>query len=78
MDTPTEVAKKVLDDFPAAIVTLAGTATDELELAREMEIPPEGAAWLRVTVPVALVPPVRAAGLKLRPERAALLRRKDG
>jgi len=72
--TPTQVRMKVPADFPAEIVTVAGTVTDGLELVREIETPPEGAASLIATVPVDLAPPVMAAGLKVRPERLSLWR----
>jgi len=67
--TPTVVALKVCDDCPAAIAILAGTiTTDGAELVKETVTPPAGAAWLSVTVPVELVPPVTVAGLKLTPD----------
>ncbi len=65
--TPTVVAVKVCDVLPAGIITLAGTVTDGSELLKETVIPPVGAAWVIVTVPVELVPPVTVAGLKLTP-----------
>jgi hypothetical protein len=43
--------------LPAATVTDAGTVTDELSLARETVIPPDGAAALSVTTPLAGAPP---------------------
>jgi hypothetical protein len=49
--------------LPAATVTEAGTVADALLLESETETPPEGAAPLKVTVPVAAVPPVTLAGL---------------
>jgi len=63
--TPTVVAVNVCDVFVARIVTLAGTVTEGFPLLKETMIPPVGAAWLIVTVPVELVPPVTDAGLKL-------------
>jgi len=72
--TPTEVVMKVVDDFPAEIVTVAGTVTDGLELVREIESPPEGAASLIATVPVDLAPPVMVAGVRVRPESLSLWR----
>jgi hypothetical protein len=49
----------------AATVTLAGTVTEGSALLSVSVIPPAGAAWLIVTVPVELVPPVTTPGLKL-------------
>jgi hypothetical protein len=50
---------------PLATVTLDGTeATPEFELERLTEEPPEGAAIVSVTVPVALVPPTTLVGLR--------------
>jgi len=66
--TPTVVAVKVCEVFPAPTVTFAGTVTDGSELLRETISPPAGAAWLIVTVPVELVPPVTVPGLKLTPD----------
>jgi hypothetical protein len=63
--TPTVVAVNVCDVLVAGTKTPAGTVTAALPLLRETMIPPAGAAWLIVTVPVELVPPVTAAGLKL-------------
>jgi len=64
--TPTVVAVNVCDVFPARIITVPGTVTEGSPLLNETVIPPAGATWLIVTVPVELVPPVTAAGLKLR------------
>ena len=64
--TPTVVAVNVCDVLPAGTVTVPGTVTDGLPLFKETVIPPAGATWLIVTVPVELVPPVTAAGVKLR------------
>ena len=63
--TPTVVAVKACEVFPAATVTLAGTLTDGSALLSDTATPPDGAAWLMVTVPVELVPPVTAVGLKV-------------
>src|SRR5262245_57350650 len=54
---------------PAATVTLAGTATAAELSESVMTIPPEGAGALRVTVPVAELPPTTLAGLMLRAVR---------
>jgi len=66
MATPVVVAVKVVDVFVAGTITLAGTMTTEgVPLTKVTVIPPAGAAWLSVTVPVELVPPVTDDGLKL-------------
>ena len=49
--------------LPAATVTEAGTVAEALLLESETDTPPVGAAPLKVTVPVADVPPVTLAGL---------------
>ena len=54
---------------PLATVTLLGTLALELLLLRLTTVPPEGAAELRVTVPVELLPPVTLVGFKLTEER---------
>jgi hypothetical protein len=51
--------------LPAATVTLAGTVAAELLLESETTFPPEGAAALRVTVPVELFPPTTVVGFKV-------------
>jgi len=57
------VTVKVAVVAPAATVTEAGTIAETLLLESDTLAPPEGAAPLRVTVPVADVPPVRLEGL---------------
>lgn len=53
---------KVAVELPAATVTLeVAVALARLEVS-ETEIPPVGAAPLRVTVPVELVPPITVFG----------------
>ena len=61
----TEVATlKVAVVWPEATVTEAGTvAAAVLLLVRVTTRPPAGAAWLRVTVPVELLPPMTVPGL---------------
>src|SRR5206468_11104086 len=55
---------------PAAPVTLVGTvATAVLLLARVTTAPPVGAAALKVTVPVEVLPPATVAGLRFSEER---------
>ncbi len=48
--------------FPAVTLTVAGTVADELLLDSATEIPPAGAAELRVTVPVEELPPLTLVG----------------
>jgi hypothetical protein len=56
--------------FPAATVTLEGTvATDVLLLVSVTTAPPEGAAELRVTVPVELFLPLTLVGFRVSEER---------
>ena len=54
---------KVAVALPAPTVTEAGIVAEELLLDSETEIPPVGAAPLKVTVPVAAVPPLTLEGL---------------
>ena len=56
-------AENVPDDAPAATVTVAGTCTFALLLDKLTEAPPDGAAALSVTVPVALPGPTKLDGL---------------
>src|SRR5216684_8357688 len=56
------VIVKVAEVDPATTVTFAGTDTAALSLLRVTSVPPAGAAPLRVTVPVALMPPVTLGG----------------
>jgi hypothetical protein len=54
---------------PAGTVTLAGTvATAGLSLVRSITKPPEGAAALSLTVPVAELPPITSTGATLSEE----------
>src|SRR5690349_7095559 len=55
---------------PAATVTEAGTWAAAALLASDTAKPPAGAAAVRVTVPVAELPPVTLAGLTLKVESA--------
>jgi hypothetical protein len=66
---PTEevVTVKFTLDWPAAIVTLAGTAATPLLLERLTNTPPAAASEPSVTVPVELCPPVTLVGFKLTP-----------
>ena len=54
--------------FPAATVTLLGTLADPLLLESDTTEPPEGAAAVRVTVPVELLPPVTLVGFRVNEE----------
>jgi hypothetical protein len=55
--------------FPACTVTLDGTvATDVLLLESVTTAPPEGAAAVRVTVPVDLFPPLTLVGFRVSEE----------
>jgi hypothetical protein len=56
---------------PAGTVTLEGTvATVVLLLESATDVPPDGAAEPRVTVPVEEFPPVTLVGLRLSPDNA--------
>ena len=57
-------AVKVAEVEPGATATEAGTVTVVLLLASTTELPPEGAAALRVTVQVELPAPVTVEGLQ--------------
>jgi hypothetical protein len=57
---------KVMELWPAATVTLAGTfATAVLLLDSVTTVPPAGAALPSFTVPVVEVPPITVAGLNV-------------
>jgi hypothetical protein len=56
---------------PEGTFTLAGTAAALFELERDTTRPPLGAALVRVTVPVALLPPITLDGETLTVERLA-------
>ena len=57
------VTVKVAVALPAGTITLAGTVAAALFLDKATEMPPLGAALLKVTVPVEDVPPVTLVGL---------------
>src|SRR5690242_16972922 len=61
-ETAVVVAANVAILLPAGTATEAGTATAELSLTSKTVMPPEGAAALSVTTPVAGAPPETAAG----------------
>ena len=69
--TPVLVIVNVAELCPDATVTLVGTEVAELLSCRVTDAPPGGAAPLRVTVPVELVPPVTVDGFRLRPVSTA-------
>jgi len=70
--TDVVVIVKVALVAPAGTVTLAGTVV-AAELSESVTTtPPEGAAALRVTVPVAELPPTTLAGLMLTPVRVGV------
>ena len=66
------VTVKVAVVLPAATVTEAGTVAEALLLESETEMPPVGAALLKVTVPVEDTPPTTLVGLTETDERAAV------
>ena len=57
------VTVKVALVWPLGTVTLPGVDAEELRLMTDMFIPPFGAGPVRVTVPVAEVPPTTGLGL---------------
>jgi hypothetical protein len=62
------VAVNVAEVLFAATVTDAGTVSDALLLASPTALPPDGAAWLRVTVQVLPAPEFTLVGLQARAE----------
>jgi hypothetical protein len=56
------VAVKVAEVAPAATTTDAGTVTTAVLLLRPTEAPPAGAAWVKVTVQVVVLPELSVAG----------------
>jgi len=70
-DTAVEVAVKVAETEPAATVTEDGTVSAAALSLSETTAPPLGAAPLRLTVQVALEPPVIEAVLQVSDERTA-------
>ena len=68
-DTRWVLTVKLALVFPACTVTLDGTvATDVLLLESVTTAPPEGAAAVRVTVPVDLFPPLTMVGFRVSEE----------
>lgn len=68
-ETDVVVTVKLALVDPLPTVTLLGTLALEVLLLKLTTVPPEGAAELRVTVPVELLPPVTLVGFKLTEER---------
>ena len=66
--TDVVVTVNVAEVEPEGTVTLPGTLADELLLFKVTTEPPEGAAELRVTVPVELFPPTTLVGFNLTEE----------
>ena len=64
-ETDVVVTVNVAVVFPEATVTLEGTVACELLEERVTVVPPDGAALLKVTVPVEEFPPRTGEGLKL-------------
>lgn len=64
------VIVKVEAVLPVGTMTLGGTVAEELLLDSAIEIPPVGAAALRVTVLVDMLPPVTEVGLSEMEESA--------
>src|SRR5579883_1203073 len=69
VDTEIVVMVNVADVCPEATVTFAGTLAALELLESETDAPPEGAAPLRVTVPVEVAPPVTLVGLTVSEDR---------
>jgi len=65
--TPVVVIGKLALVLPARITTEVGTVAAELLLFKEMTIPSDGAAKLRVTVPKEPFPPRTDDGLRVNP-----------
>ena len=62
-DSPMVATVNVAVVAPAAIVTDDGTEASCVVVERAIEMPPAGAARLKVTVPITLFPPTMVAGL---------------
>ncbi len=73
VDTATVVTVNVVLVAPAAIVTEAGTVALELLELKLTVTPPDPAALGRLTVPVEEFPPATVVGLRVSPERPAVL-----
>ncbi|MCL4794284.1 MAG: hypothetical protein KJZ84_06970 [Bryobacteraceae bacterium] len=69
------VATKAADTAPSGIVTELGTVSHGLLSESETVKPPDGAAALKVTVQVAVVPELRDEGLQASPVRLAVATR---
>lgn len=64
--TPVVVIVNVPVNFPAVIVTLAGTVAARLSLESETTAPPDAAGPLRVIVPIEETLPRTELGLRVR------------
>jgi hypothetical protein len=62
---------KVLEALPEATVTDAGTVADVVLLVRLTTVPADGAAPVRVTVPVDELPPMTVVGESVREDNAS-------
>lgn len=71
-ETEWDVTVKVAVVLPAATVTEAGTVAAAVLLDKETEIPPVGAAALKVTVPVAAVKLATLVGLIVIDDKATV------
>jgi hypothetical protein len=71
-ETADVVTVKVLLVAPAATVTLAGTVAEAELSESDTTAPPDGAAALRVTVPVDEAPPTTVLGLSVSVDRVAV------
>jgi hypothetical protein len=71
-DTPDVEAVKLAEVAPDGTVTEAGTETPPPEALRLTVAPPVGAPRVRVTVPVALVPPGTEVGETLTADRSGV------
>jgi hypothetical protein len=63
--TAVVVTENVWVVAPSDTVTVAGTVTPAVSLVSVTSVPPEGAAPVKVTVPVEGVPPRTLVGLRL-------------
>ena len=63
------VMAKVAEVCPLGTVTIAGTVAVVLLLDRETMSPPAGAGFVRMTVPVAVAPPITEVGFSATLER---------
>lgn len=62
-ETGDVVIVKLAEVWPPGTFTIPGAVATELLVASVTVIPPDGAGWLRNTVPVAVLPPATLVGL---------------